>query len=322
MSRYDRQIALPRFGEAGQARLTRAHVLTIGAGGLGSHVLPLLAGAGVGRLSVIDGDRVALSNLHRQTLFSEADCGRPKAAVARRRLMALNSDIEVTAHDAVLTPANADAVLAGVDLVLDCADSFAVGHILSDACMRAGLPLISASVAGMAGYVGGFCGGAPSLRALFPDPPQTAESCAGSGVLGPAVALIGAAQAQMALALLLGLDPRVPGSLFSLDARTFHSARIRFDGAPEPASPLRFVARDELKDRDRIVDLRPAGAAIHPRAERLSPDAVRALPRLAPPPEGGRLVLCCDSGLTAWRTGAGIAGTSPGRIALLAVSAC
>ena len=159
MNRYARQMILPEVGTAGQARLAQARVLVIGAGGLAAPVLPLLAGAGVGHITLVDGDRVSLSNLHRQTLFTEADCGQPKAEVAAQRCRSLNSEITVAAVTQALTPATAPAYVANADLVLDCADSYAVSYLLSDICRAATVPLLSASVLGLGGYVGGFCGG-------------------------------------------------------------------------------------------------------------------------------------------------------------------
>ncbi|MEM7752181.1 MAG: ThiF family adenylyltransferase, partial [Pseudomonadota bacterium] len=134
MTRYARQQMLPEIGTLGQARLLAAKVLVVGAGGLAASALPLLAGAGVGRITIVDGDRIEQSNLHRQTLFSEADLGRPKADVAAERCRALNRDVTVEPMRSALTPANADALVGQADLILDCADSYAVSYTLSDVC--------------------------------------------------------------------------------------------------------------------------------------------------------------------------------------------
>lgn len=167
MNRYQRQQMLPEIGEAGQQRLRDARVLVVGAGGLGSTLLPLLAGAGVGFLRIWDADVVELHNLHRQTLYTEEDVGQPKALCAARALGERNRDCVTEAQQQALRASTVAAALADIDLAIDAADSFAVTYILSDACQARSLPLISASVLGRQGYVGGFCGSAPSYRALL-----------------------------------------------------------------------------------------------------------------------------------------------------------
>ncbi len=320
MSRYARQMILPEVGEAGQAKLTAAKVLVVGAGGLAAPVLPLLAGAGVGRITIIDGDTVSLSNLHRQTLFSETDCGHLKAQVAAQRLSAQNTGITVKALAEPLTPANAPALIEANDLILDCADSYAVSYLLSDLCRTAQKPLLSASVLGLGGYVGGFCGTAPSLRALFPDAPDSGASCATAGVLGPVVGMIGAMQAQMALNTLLGLTPSPLGQLFQLDAKTMCTTSFRFDTAPEPTVAFPFVAAASLSNTDTIIDLRDiteAPTPAHPNAQRILPDdiAIKLTPNTT------RLALCCQTGLRAWRAAETIKPIWPGEIVLVAATA-
>lgn len=320
MSRYARQMILPEVGPQGQAALAAAHVLIIGAGGLAAPALPLLAGAGVGHITLVDGDHVALSNLHRQTLFTEADQGAAKAEVAAARCRALNHEITVTALVQKLTPATAPDLVAQADLVLDCADSFAVSYTLSDVCLAQGKPLITASALGLSGYVAGVCGGAPSLRALFPDAPQNGASCATAGVMGPVVALIGALQAQMALTTLMGHSPNALGQMVQFDAKTLRSAAFRFDGAPEPDRAFAFVAPQTLVSADTIVELRDTAEAptpAHPKAERIAPQALHQSLRAAE----GRLALCCATGLRAWRAAETIQDIWPGEIVLVAASA-
>ncbi|MCT4557617.1 MAG: HesA/MoeB/ThiF family protein [Pelagimonas sp.] len=316
MSRYARQMILPEVGDQGQKRLADARVLVVGCGGLAAPVLPLLAGAGVGRLTLMDGDTVSLSNLHRQTLFTEADCGQPKAVVAAQRCRALNSGIDVTAITRPMTPANAGDQVAQADLVLDCADSYAVSYSLSDLCRETDTPLISASVLGLGGYVGGFCAKAPSLRALFPEAPDSSASCATAGVLGPVVGMIGAMQAQMALAVLLGLDPSPLGQMVRLDGQNYRFSSFRFDGAPEPETAFAFVAAQDLTDADHIVELRQDAPPLHPAARRMSADALAH----DLPPSDTRLALCCATGLRAWRAAEQIRNTWPGEIVLVAAS--
>ncbi|SMR70850.1 Molybdopterin or thiamine biosynthesis adenylyltransferase [Aliiroseovarius halocynthiae] len=317
MSRYARQIILPEVGADRQTRLAQARVLVIGAGGLAAPCLPLLAGAGIGHLTIVDGDTVALSNLHRQTLFTEADCGLPKAQAAASRCRAINSVITIEALDCKLTPANAPDLVTHSDLVVDCADNYAVSYLLSDICISQDTPLISASALGLGGYVGGFCGGAPSLRAVFPDAPGNDASCETAGVLGPVVGIIGAMQAQMALNILLGLTPSPLGQLVQFDAQSLRSASFRFDKATEPDRPFRFVAASELTDTDLIIELRQDAPVLHPLARRISLEQLaQNLPTL-----DTRLALCCATGLRAWRAAEEITQKWPGEIVLVAASA-
>lgn len=320
MSRYARQMLLADVGPTGQARLAAAHVAVIGAGGLGCPVLQYLAGAGVGRISIFDPDTVACSNLHRQPLFGMDDLNRPKALAARNALHALNPEVEVLAHIARIGPKMATRIAAQADLVIDAADSFAVSYILSDACLAAGTPLISASVLGQTGYVGGFCGAAPSLRAVFPELPQSGATCATAGVLGPVVGVIGALQAQIALRVLLRASPDALGTMITADLAELRFGSFSFLGSAEPDQTIPFVSAGALQADDLIIDLRAAPEAptpIHTNAIRLP---AADLATLAPRPDQ-RVVLCCQSGLRAWRAADDLRERGFARLALLAAAA-
>lgn len=320
MTRYARQMQLPEVGNAGQAKFASAHVVVVGAGGLGCPVLQYLVGAGVGRITILDPDVIEESNLHRQPLYSMADLGNPKARVACDVLRACNHNVTVTAHVTALGPGNAPDIADQADLVIDAADSFAVSYSLSDACFTAGTPLVSASVLGQTGYVGGFCGGAPSLRAVFPDLPDTGATCATAGVLGPVVGVIGALQAQIALRILLQADPPALGTMITADLAALKFGTFGFHGTPEPKEKIPFVARQMLMDNDLIVDLRDQDEA----PEQITHRAIRLsgaeLSSLAPDPKQ-RVVLCCQSGLRAWRAANKLRDQGVDNLALLAAVA-
>lgn len=316
MSRYVRQIILSQVGAEGQARLAGAHVLVLGAGGLGVPVLQYLAGAGLGRITLVDIDTVAETNLHRQPLYRMDQIGQPKVQAAARALAALNPDVTVTPLQKWLDPVNAPALVAQADVVLDCADTFAASLMLSDICQAQGKPLITASALMMAGYVAGCCGSAPSLRAIFPDLPERGATCATAGVLGPVVAAIGAMQAQMALSVLLGLEPSPLGRLISLDAENWRMGGFRFDRAPEPASPLPFIAASQTRPDDLLIDLRTEAAPFCDAARHIPPEAITSLS----PPPGARVVLACATGLRAHNAGQMLQAQWPGSIALLALN--
>ncbi len=319
MSRYARQIAVPELGKGGDSLLRQAHVLIVGTGGLAAPVLQYLGGAGVGRIRLVDPDRVEVTNLHRQTLFSQSDIGRPKADAAAAAVRALNPDCVVEPIITTLDPANDGMLCDGVDLVIDCADNFAASYILSDRCYATRLPLVSGSVIGLDGYAGAFCGGAPSLRAVFPDMPRHMGSCAEDGVLGPVVGVIGGLQAQMALALLGRMDPAPLGRLVTFDARSFRFGGFQFSGAPEPERQPRFLAPSEISEADFLVDLRSEGEAplVRPAAHRLTPTALGAGGPV--PAAGQRAVLCCRSGLRAWTAAERLASVWDGEICLVAL---
>jgi molybdopterin/thiamine biosynthesis adenylyltransferase/rhodanese-related sulfurtransferase len=319
--RYSRQAVLPEVGAAGQARLRDASVMVVGAGGLGSAVLQYLCAAGVGRVVIVDHDRVEESNLHRQPIYRMSDVGALKAQAAGEALLGANPEVRVEAVCERLTPANAARLVEAVALVVDAADSFAVTYILSDECQRARKPLISASVLGLSGYAGGFCGGAPSYRAVFPEMPRQAGSCATAGVLGTAVGVMGTLQAHMVLSLLLELQPAVLGQLVTVDFRTLRFGGFSFAGAREPDGMiLPFIAADQVDGTDLVIDLRslaeapvsPIAAALRIDVDAMEGSAGRELP---PAP---RIVLCCRTGVRAWRAARALQRHGRENLALIA----
>lgn len=321
--RYARQTVLPEVGADGQARLGRASVTVIGAGGLGCAVLPYLAAAGVGHLDIVDHDLIEESNLHRQPLYRMSELGQPKALAARAAMAALNPGVRAAAHVERLRPDNAASLIASSDVVVDAADSFAVTYVLSDACEIAAKPLVSASVLGLSGYVGAFCGGAPSYRAVFPELPPSAGSCADAGVLGTAVGVIGTLQAHFTLAILLGWQPAVLGRLIHVDFRSLHIGGFSFTGARDSSAlSIAFIAPAEIAPSDIVIDLRgldEAPQSPFPTALRLGVEALESAAHHLP--REPRIVLCCRSGVRAWRAARALEAQGHRNLALIALGA-
>lgn len=295
--RYVRQTILGDVGAAGQARLAAASILVVGAGGLGCPVLQYLAGAGIGRLTIVDHDVVEESNLHRQPLYGMDDIGMAKAEAAAAVLRRFNPGVDVDAVVQRLTPQNVAGLVARADVIVDAADSFAATYVLSDACAAAAKPLVSASVIGLTGYVGAFCGGGPSYRAVFPDVSIDGATCATVGVLGTAVAVLGSLQAHLVLHFVLGLEPTALGRVVTFDARKLAFGGFTFDGSPEPDAAVPFIAADAVAADDIVVDLRgfdEAPVSPFAGAHRLDIDHVTEI--VTQPPPSRRIVLCCRSG--------------------------
>ena len=322
MSRYQRQSMLPEIGDAGQQRLASARVLVVGAGGLGSTLLPLLVGAGVGFIKLYDGDVVELHNLHRQTLFGMADVGLSKAVCAQRALAQRNPESIVEAHPHTLRASMISHALDGIDIVIDAADNFAITYQLSDICYPRHIPLVCASVLGRTGYVGSFCADAPSYRALFPQLPTASANCNTAGVMGPAVATLGALQAQMALSILLQLKPSPLGCMIKCDFVEWHVRQFRFDYAEEPAHPgVPFIDLQLLTPEDCIIDLRSvmeAPTSIADDVLRLLPDELAAWQA----PEEQRIVLVCASGMRAAKAAQALEQRGHRRLAIIAANQC
>jgi molybdopterin/thiamine biosynthesis adenylyltransferase/molybdopterin synthase catalytic subunit/rhodanese-related sulfurtransferase len=228
---YSRQMSLREVGVAGQQRLRGSAVAVVGAGGLGVPVLQYLAGAGIGRLVVIDGDRLDPSNLHRQVWYALADCGQPKAELAAQRISALNPDVQVEPRAMRLDAVNAARLLAGCDLVIDCSDNFVTKFLLNDLAHELGIPVLLASVHQFEGQLqvvdparGGAC-----LRCLWPEATRdgVVGNCAESGVLGPVPGVLGSLQALEAIKALLDLPGRLGDEVLLVDLLDVGMTRLR-----------------------------------------------------------------------------------------------
>jgi adenylyltransferase/sulfurtransferase len=239
LDRYARHIVLKEIGGAGQTRLLSAHALIVGAGGIGSPVVQYLAAAGIGHLTVVDDDRVALSNLQRQTLFATRDVGHAKVVAAANAVQRLNPDVTVTPIDRRIDAGNARALLTGVDVVVDGSDSFATRLAVADAALAARVPLVSAAVGQFDGQLAVYRGweaGRPCYRCLVGDAPDRADvSCADQGVLGAMTGVMGSLAAIEAIRQIVPFGDDPAGRLLIADALAF---RFRAIALPkDPACP-------------------------------------------------------------------------------------
>ena len=229
--RYTQQINLPDFGIAGQKKISNAHVVCIGAGGLGSSCLYYLVAAGVGTITIVDGDTVELSNLHRQILFTTADIGANKVESARHRLLALNPDIQINIHPSYLDAKNATSMLQldnlHYDVIIDAGDNLALTYLLNDIACKYNIPLIYASAnkfnAQLAFLLGskGAC-----YKCVYPQYTPIAEDCATSGILGALVGMMGSMQALETIKYLVNSDNISQSYLLTVDTQNMRFNKI------------------------------------------------------------------------------------------------
>lgn len=236
--RYSRHLILPEVGIDGQKKIKSSKVLVVGSGGLGSPSLLYLAAAGVGRLGVVDFDRVDETNLQRQIIHSVSEVGKPKVESAKKRILDLNPMVDVKTYNTLLTKDNAKDIISGFDVVVDGTDNFPTRYLLSDMCVWLKKPLVYASIFRFEGMVTVFdASKGPCYRCLFPTPPPPGEvpSCAEGGVLGVLPGVIGTIQALEALKIILGRGDVLIGRLLifsALDMR-FHEVELKKDdGCP------------------------------------------------------------------------------------------
>jgi adenylyltransferase/sulfurtransferase len=341
-----RQTALPEVGEAGRQRLARASVLVVGVGGLGCPAAVYLGGAGIGRLTLADGGKVERSNLHRQILFESGDVGAPKASRAALALRARNPHIVVEAIATDVTGTNARALVTGRAAVLDCTDNFTTRLLLHDLCLELGVPLVQAAVHRWEGVLNVFRpgeGGCLYCTGLPPRPGEldTAGSCAGAPVFGPAVGLLGLLQTTEAIKVILGRPTEEIATRHTLLVDTLTTEITRLE-RPARANcpycrgrdPLRsaadreessslWIERSELARLGsfRLVVL----ATVDERREFESPASARtldptdtpALNRLADE-TGGALVLACPFGLRSAAMARGLRAAGRSRVFALA----
>lgn len=232
--RYSRHLLIPEVGVEGQQKLLDAKVLLVGAGGLGSPAALYLAAAGVGTLGIIDDDEVDLSNLQRQVIHTTDRIGESKVESAKKTIQALNPDVEVIGYKARLSAENVLEVIADYDVIVDGADNFPTRYLLNDAVVRAGKPLVHASILGFDGQLTVFIPQeGPCYRCLYPTPPpaELAPSCGANGVLGVLPGIMGLLQANETIKLIIGAGEPLVGKLLLFEALStqFTELKIRRD---------------------------------------------------------------------------------------------
>jgi molybdopterin/thiamine biosynthesis adenylyltransferase/rhodanese-related sulfurtransferase len=230
-ARYARHLALPEIGAEGQQKLAGASVLIIGAGGLGSPSGLYLAAAGVGRIGLLDHDRIELSNLQRQVMFDTMHIGQGKAETARARLSALNPDIQVIAHAEKLDAGNAERLFSPYDVIVDGTDRLATRYLINDTCVLLGKPLVSAAIHRFEGQAMTYLPGrSPCYRCLYPKSPEDLiPNCATAGVLGVLPGVMGSLQATEVIKLLTGIGTPLAGRLLLYDALNLAFDEFRFE---------------------------------------------------------------------------------------------
>ena len=237
LERYARHIVLPQVGGIGQRRLKAASVAIVGAGGIGSVVISALAGAGIGKLTIIDDDVVDRANLQRQPIFRNDQIGQSKAVLAAKFVRALNPYVEVDPIRQRLIADNAETLLGGHDLVIDGCDNFATRLVVGDKLTRLGIPLVSAAAVQFQGQVAFFRGweaDKPCYRCFVGDAfdSDDCDTCAEQGVLGALTATVGGFAALMAIRAIVGIGGDVAGSLFLFDGEALDWRKIRLPKDP------------------------------------------------------------------------------------------
>ena len=267
MGRYQRQIILPGIGDSGQQKLQESKILVVGAGGLGCAVLPYLAAAGVGMIGIVDGDKIEVSNLHRQVLYTDKSIGAYKAQEAENHLKSLNLAVKVESCPVFLTEENVDNLISGYDLVIDATDNTEVRYTLDEACRLAKKPMIYGSIFRFQGQVSVFnYRGGPSYRSLFPEEEQSLLNCAEAGVLGTTVGTIGMLQANEALKIILGIGEILSGKILIYNLLNNGQQIFELDVPDDtivektPAEKVAIISPEEaLAQKGILLDVREAG---------------------------------------------------------------
>lgn len=255
MNRYSRQSILPEINQIGQQAISASSVLCIGAGGLGSAVLQYLAAAGVGRIGIVDGDLVSLSNLQRQVLFQESQLGMKKVDAAKLQLEKLNLEVKIEVFPEFLTVDNAEEIFSPYDILIDGTDNFEARYLINDTAVKLKKPVVFGSVTGFEGQVTIFDSATgPCYRCLYPEPPSASiPNCEESGVLGPVVGMIGTIQATECLKFIVSkVQPEVfqslLGTLMMIDAREMSFFKTKI--------PQKCSCKIQVQVVEQLIDVR------------------------------------------------------------------
>ncbi len=225
--RYQRHIQLPNFGQAGQSKLKEAKVLIVGAGGLGCPASQYLAAAGVGNITLVDGDEISRSNLQRQILFGEDDIGKYKAEIIASKLSNNNPNIEITPVLELLSTSNAESLINNSDIVIDCTDNFASRYLINDTCVNSKKPWIYASVVQYSGQIALFTPETACFRCIFPEAPNDDFDCNSAGVLSTLPGVMALYQANEALKYLAGLETPLKNQLMLIEGLGLETRKIQ-----------------------------------------------------------------------------------------------
>ncbi|WP_347332176.1 molybdopterin-synthase adenylyltransferase MoeB [Marinimicrobium locisalis] len=294
ISRYSRQLLLREIGIDGQVRLRQSSVLVVGAGGLGCPVVQYLAASGLGCIGIIDSDRVDISNIHRQTIFTEYDCDEYKAEKAMAYIKARNSGCQVNCYTEFLTDHNAQQIIDKHEIVIDCTDNFSVRYLINDVCVKLGKPLVSGAIQKFSGQIGVYNierengDRGPCFRCVFPEVPPAGliQNCEEAGVIGALPGIIGAMQSLEAIKLIIGAESGIHAKIFEFNALTYNTKKysirkssscpvcskdadeiaLEYDfyscGTDDPSNDIPDLEPDKIKaliDQNRIslIDVRP-----------------------------------------------------------------
>ena len=259
IERYSRQILLPNVGGKGQEKLLAAKVLIIGAGGLGSPCALYLASAGIGKIGIVDSDKVEVNNLQRQIVHSTKTVGISKVDSAKERLNAINPDVEVISHKIRITSENILEVIGGYDIIVDGSDNFPTRYLVNDACVLAKKPLSHGGIFRFDGQaITILPGQSACYRCLFPEPPPPGlvPSCQEAGILGAVAGVIGTIQANEVLKYILGIGNLLTGKLLVFNALDSSFRQVKVPRDPKCPVCSENPAITKLIDYEEFCSLR------------------------------------------------------------------